>query len=107
MPADWVTTEFVSALSIKERRGDLTPEAAAAVWQEFTAFCGTGLRLVPVSRSAFADAARLAREAGSGLRAGDSLHLAVALEIAAAAIATADGTLARRAEVEGLQAVSF
>jgi hypothetical protein len=60
---------------------------------------------VPVSRSAFADAARLAREAGSGLRAGDALHLAVALEIAEAAIANADGTLARRAKANGLRAV--
>jgi len=55
--ADWIVTEFASALSIKERRGDLAREDADAVWRAFTDLCGAGLRLVPVTRAAFAAAA--------------------------------------------------
>ena len=103
--ADWIVTEFASALSIKERWGDVAPAETDAVWRAFTAFCGTGLRLAPVTRAAFAAAADLVRDASSGLRAGDALHLAVAREIGAAAIATADATLAANAEAKGLATV--
>ena len=105
--ADWIVTELASALAIKERRGDLGAEQAAAVWQEFSAFCGTGLRLVPVTRAAFAAAAELVRDARSGLRAGDALHLAVAREVGATEIATLDGTLAANAETKGIRPVVF
>ena len=105
--ADWILTEFASALSIKERRGDLSASAAQAVWKEFVSFCGGGLRLVGVSRKTFEAAARLARDASSGLRAGDSLHLATALEIGASSIATADGVLDANARKNGLTTVCF
>ena len=59
------------------------------------------------SRSAFEQAARLAREAGTGLRAGDSLHLAVAIEIGAAGLATADGNLGANARHQGVNTVKF
>jgi len=103
--ADWIVTEFASALSIKERRGDLAREDADAVWRAFTDLCGAGLRLVPVTRAAFAAAAELVRDVGSGLRAGDALHLAVAREVGAGSIATADVTLAANAEAKGLATV--
>jgi predicted nucleic acid-binding protein len=104
---DWIVTEFASALALKQRRRELTPDQAEAVWSEFEAFCATGLRLVPVSRSAFASAAHAAREAVSGLRSGDSLHLAVALEIGASRIATVDATLAANARKQGLRTVQL
>jgi hypothetical protein len=65
------------------------------------------LRLVPVSRGAFAQAARLARTAGSGLRAGDSLHLAVAIDIGAGSLAAADGNLEANMRRQGLATVIF
>lgn len=105
--ADWIVTEFAGALSLKERRGDLTPEAGRAAWTEFEAFCGSGLRLVPVSRQAFAAAAHRVREPGSGLRSGDSLHLAVALEIGVTHMATADANLATNAGKLGLTIIRF
>lgn len=104
---DWIVTEFASALALKQRRRELTADQADAVWLEFEAFCTTGLRLVPVSRSAFASAARAARDAASGLRSGDSLHLAVALEIGASDIATVDATLAANARKQGLGTVQL
>jgi uncharacterized protein len=105
--ADWIVTEFASALSLKERRGDISAESAGLAWAEFEAFCGTGLRLVPVSRKSFEEAARMVREVASGLRSGDSLHLAVALEIGASSMATADANLDANARKKGLDIIRF
>ena len=105
--ADWIVTEFASALSLKERRGDIPAHAARALWLEFESFRGTGLRLVPVSRKAFDDAAQMTRDAASGLRSGDSLHLAVALDIDASSLATADGVLAAKAKRHGLTTIGL
>jgi predicted nucleic acid-binding protein len=105
--ADWIVTELASALSIKTRRGDITADQAHSAWNEFELFCGTGLRLVQVSRSAFMQAARLAQDAGNGLRSGDSLHLAVAIEINATGLATADRNLEANAKRLGLNVFGF
>ena len=105
--ADWIVTEFASALSLKERRGDITAEDAVAVWTEFEVFCGTGLRLVPVSRKSFEVAASMVRDAASGMRSGESLHLAVALEIGASSMATADANLDANAKKQGLKTIRF
>ena len=105
--ADWILTEFASALSIKERRGEIPAGDSQALWAEFVSFCGTGLRLVPASRKSFQEAARLVRDATSGLRAGDALHLAVALETGASSIATADGVLDANTKKLGLSSIRF
>lgn len=105
--ADWLVTEFASALSFKERRRDVSAEQAQAVWLEFRSFSGTGVHLVPASREAFEEAARMARDAASGLRAGDAVHLAVALGLGAPALATADAVLDVNARKRGLETVRF
>ena len=105
--ADWMVPEFASALSIKERRKDITAQDARAVWSEFEAFRDAGARLVPVSRKAFEEAARMTRDLASGLRAGDSLHLAVAIEVGASHLATMDRVLDDNARKHGLTTISF
>jgi len=105
--SDWIVTEFASALSIKARRAEINARQARAAWKGFDAFCNSGLRLLPVSRKALREAATMALNARSGLRAGDSLHLAMALEAGASGLSTADGTLANNAKAKGLNVIRF
>ncbi len=105
--ADWICTELTSALSIKVCRAEISAEQAQTAWEKFEAFCGAGLRLVPASRSAFAQAARLTRDARSRRRAGASLHLAVAIEIGASSLATTDGNLEANARLQTLTTIMF
>ena len=78
------------------------PEPASEAILSWIASCE-----VPVSRSAYAAAAKLAGNAASGLRAGDSLHLAMAIEVGAIALATSDSSLARNAEANGMAVRRF
>ncbi|MBK8120075.1 MAG: type II toxin-antitoxin system VapC family toxin [Sulfuritalea sp.] len=61
--SDWIVKGFSSALSIKVRKGEISARQAQAAWKDFDAFCTSGLRLLPVSRRAFAEAAGMARNA--------------------------------------------
>ena len=73
----------------------------------FNLLAARGLRLVPVRRTAFKQAADMVKPHQFGLGAGDSLHLAVALELGARHMATLDGTLEKNAERKGLKSIVF
>lgn len=99
--SDWVDTEVASALSIKQRRGELDPATRAEaerVWYDMAAGLFSTLR---VERAHFRQAARFAAEPRPALRGGDALHLAVA-KANAAAMATLDGDLAEVCAVHGV-----
>lgn len=96
--SDWLLTEFDSAISMKLRSGELSEANARAVRKEFAMLAASGLRIVPVSRAAFRDAASLVKAHAHGLRAGDALHLAVAREIHATSIATLDRVMSANAK---------
>ena len=104
---DWLQTEFHSAISLKRRTGQLKETQAKRVRKEFELLAAGGLRLVPVSREAFRQAAGMVEKATTGLRAGDSLHLAVALESGATVMATLDEILATNARQSGMALLQF
>ena len=62
---------------------------------------------MPVSRQAFESAAKMTRESAHGLRAGDALHLAAALEIGAQTIATLDAVMSANAKRLKMTVVAF
>ena len=105
--ADWLLTEFHSALSIKLRTGQLSEANAKRVRKEFDLLIDGGLQVVAVSRDAFRHAAKMVQQHENGLRSGDSLHLAVALELEASHMATLDGTLATNAKRNGIKLIDF
>jgi predicted nucleic acid-binding protein len=75
--SDRVATEFSSALSIKLRFGHIGMDDRASALATSTRLTTDNFTVLPVPRSAFRTAARLADQQALGLRAGDALHIAV------------------------------
>lgn len=105
--AVWCVTEFASALGIKRRTGQMDEEQAREAWRQFERLCAGDLRLLPLEPPAFHRAAALTLDAASGLRAGDALHLAAALEVGAKRLATLDEVQARNAVARNLDLVAW
>jgi predicted nucleic acid-binding protein len=105
--AVWCVTEFASALGIKQRTRQITGNQGAAAWQAFERFCASDMQLLPVDAAMFHRAAVLTLGSTTGLRAGDALHLAVALEGNAKSMATLDDVLARNAKHMKIKPLAF
>ncbi len=101
--ADWCTVEFASALAAKQRAKQLRPAHIKAANAAFATLAAGGIRLLPVSRAAFQQAAALCQPAANGLRAGDALHLAVAIEAGCTALAGLDAVMNSSAQRLGLK----
>jgi hypothetical protein len=96
--AAWCVTEFASAMGLKQRTGQLTEEQAQTAWMQFERMCANDLQLLPVEVMTFHRAAMLTMDAAAGLRAGDALHLACAMEAKAQGMVTLDAVLSKSAK---------
>jgi hypothetical protein len=73
----WVTAEFSSALSLKQRTGQLDADERADALVVFTRMAVATLTILPISDLHFNTAARFIDRFVGGLRTPDALHLAV------------------------------
>ena len=96
--AAWCVTEFASAMGLKQRTGQLSEEQAQAAWMQFERVCANDLQLLPVEIMTFHKAAVLTMKSATGLRAGDALHLACAMEAKAKGLVSLDVVLAKNAQ---------
>jgi len=101
--ADWTQLEMASALGIKHRRGDMPLDAALAICEVFESMMAYQVREFPLTPQDVARARALCLDMGQGLRAGDGLHLAVAMRLECSHFFSFDHNLNRHAERAGLR----
>lgn len=105
--AAWCVTEFASAMGLKQRTGQLTQVQAQTAWLQFERVCANDLQLLPVDAMTFHRAAMLTMDASSGLRAGDALHLACAMQAKAKGMVTLDAVLGKVALRHKIKPISI
>ncbi len=100
--SDWLITETHSALGLKQRHHGLSPEARRAAGEHFERLLRGGVELRSLDRDRFRQAAELLQDPVFGLRAGDALHLAVALRSRCSHLASFGGRMQQAAATLGL-----
>ena len=106
--SSWALVECDSALAIKRRRGELDAASQAAAVSDIDAFAARFSPLTMPTEADLQHARGFCRIAESGLRAGDALHLAIALRLGANQMATLDTILAKNAVAHGIaSAITF
>lgn len=101
----WALVECDSALGIKRRRREIDARQQAAALRDIDAFVAGMATLVHAEPDDFAAARSFCRRTTDGLRAGDALHLAIALRLQARKFATLDDALSSAAAASGIAPV--
>jgi predicted nucleic acid-binding protein len=105
--ADWTQLELASAIGIKYRRGDLSVSAAQAICEVFASMTIYQVHQAAVTAPDIEHACRLCLDMDRGLRAGDALHLAVAIRLQCSQFFSFDHNLNGKAQQAGLQLVAL
>lgn len=101
--SDWLITETHSAMSIKQRHHGLSSQARQAAGEQFERLLLAGVELRSLDRDRFRQAAVLLQDPALGLRAGDALHLAVAIHSRCTQLASFDQRMQQAAAALGLR----
>jgi len=101
--SDWLITETHSALGIKQRHHGLSSSARQAAGQQLERLLQGGVELRLLDRERFRQAAELLQDSALGLRAGDALHLAVALHSRCTRLASFDSRMQQAAAALGMR----
>ena len=99
--SDWVVTEFASALSLKQRTGQISEALRLEAQVEFERLRMASLLVLAISSRHFQLAAEIINERKISLRSGDALHAAVAQE-RGLTLCTRDNALARDCAALGI-----
>lgn len=100
----WTQVELASLVSRRERMGEFTRALADRVRAQFARLLSEHFEVLTPTRMDFESAAGFLRNAKSGLRAGDTLHLAVAHNQGGLEILSLDQGLIRGARQLGMKA---
>jgi uncharacterized protein len=98
----WVIAEFASALSIKQRTGQIADEERATTLALFRRLSTDTLTTLRISDLHFRTAARFVEQPPLGLRAPDGLHLAICSDYGGT-LCTLDRRLAEAGTVLGVK----
>ena len=107
MSGDWLVTEFYSAIALKQRIGQLREKDVKATMHQFENLTNNGgIKLMPIARETFAKAGKLTHQ-HANTRAGDALHLSVAMQCEVKAFVTLDIAQAASAKQLGFEVVTI
>lgn len=98
--SDWLITEFNSAISLKLRTSQLQADQASTILQTFETLINGGIKLLPINREIYSQAGALIGS-NPNLRAGDALHISVALGAGIKEFVTLDNNQAKAAQAIG------
>jgi uncharacterized protein len=100
--SQWARLEFSSLLGREVRMRSLTAEAATVLDRMFSDTVAQAFAMFPPAADDFDLAGRYIANYQTGLRAGDAMHLAIAVNRQVAAIYTLDNGLLKAGHILGL-----